>query len=232
MVTVHRIEGDGSLSQSPVEMQKTTEKAHCIQTDPSNRFALVPHTGPNRVYQFLFDSASGGLKPNDPPYWGAETGEEPRHFCFHPSLDVIYISNEKGSSVTACRFDPSGGTISSFQSLSTLPDGWEGESKCAQIHITPAGLPGGPFLYVSNRGHHSIACYAVDNEEGRMTSLGQRPTESTPRAFNVDSTGRFLVAAGRDTGNLALYAIDPATGLLDPLSVTHVGPRPMWVLFV
>ena len=231
MVTVHRIGEDGSLSSEPVETVKTAQRAHCIQTDRSNRFALVPHTGPNRVYQFLFDPASGRLDPNDPPYWIADDGEEPRHFCFHPTLDVVYISNEKGSSVTACRFDSAAGTISSFQTLSTLPEGWTGANTCAQIHITPAGQPGGPFLYVSNRGHHSIACYSVDNTEGRMTALGQQPTESTPRAFNVDPTGGYLVVAGKDKGNLAVYRIGPDSGLLEPLGVVPVGSNPMWVLF-
>ena len=228
MVTTHGIEGDGSLTDSPVDRVETAVKAHCIQSDATGRYALVPHTGPNRVYQFLFDAETGKLRPNDIPFWEAAAGEEPRHFCFHPALDVVYISNEKGSSVTACRFDPSSGTLSSFQSLSTLPEGWDGQNTCAQIHITSSGR----HLYVSNRGHDSIAGYALDAADGRMTPFGQRPTEAVPRAFNVDPSGRFLIAAGRDTGRLAVYRIGADSGLLEPLDVVSVGARPMWVLIL
>ena len=83
---------------------------------------------------------------------------------------------------------------------------------------------------MSNRGHHSIACFSVDGVTGRLTSQGQQPTEPTPRAFNVDPTGNFLFAAGLDSGRLAAYRIHPATGRLTPLETYDVGKTPMWVL--
>ena len=101
-----------------------------------------------------------------------------------------------------------------------------GSQRIAQIHIAPSGK----FLYVSNRGHHSIACFSTDEATGRLTSQGQQITEPTPRAFNVDPTGNFLFAAGLDSGRLAAYRIHQTTGRLTPLETCEVGKTPMWVL--
>ncbi len=226
-VAVHAIHEDGTLSGTPVDTHATAEHAHCIQADASNRFAFVPHTvKPNAIYQFRFDEGTGKLTPNPVPRVTPDGPDGPRHFEMHPTRDVFYVSNEQGCSVTAYHFDRSTGTLKAFQTLSTLPEGWDGKNTCAQIHIAPSGK----FLYVSNRGHHSIACYSTDEATGRLTSQGQQVTEPTPRAFNVDPTGNFLFAAGLDSGRLAAYRIHPATGRLTPLETYEVGKTPMWVL--
>ena len=200
-------------------------KAHCIQTDRSNRFAFLPHVGEsNAIFQFRFDEKTGSLTPNDPPRADGAEGQGPRHFCFHPARDFVYASNEQGSGITAYRFDSSAGTLEAFQTLSTLPEGFEGDNTCAQIHIAPSGKS----VYVSNRGHDSIACFAI-GDDGRLTSLGQQPSEATPRAFTVDPTGNFLFASGQNSGNLASYRIDAGTGGLTPLEVSPIGDRPSWV---
>ncbi len=156
-----------------------------------------------------------------------EGPDGPRHFCFHPSLDVLYFSNEQGCSVTAYRLDRSRGTLTPFQTISTLPEGYKGENTCSQIRMAPSGR----FLYAPNRGHNSIACFSVD-ASGRLTSLGQTPTERVPRVFNIDPQGRFLYAAGLESGRMASYRIDGTTGKLQPLEVYEVGKAPMWVLIL
>jgi len=229
-VAVHPISDDGAVGIPPVEWLDTARGAHSIQTDPSNRFAFVPHIaapdGPNVILQFKFSEATGRLTPNSPHRVIPEEGAGPRHFCFHPSLDVLYFSNEQGCSVTAYRFDSSVGTLSAFQTVSTLPDDYKGRNACAQIQISPPGR----FLYAPNRGHNSIACFSVDAYTGRLTPIGRVPTEAVPRAFSLDPEGDFLFAAGLESGRLASYRVNGDTGELEPLETYAVGKAPMWVL--
>ena len=226
-VAVHRISPDGTLDDIPVQWLATAPNAHAIQTDPSNRFALVPHiAGPNVILQFEFDEQNGTLTPNRTPSVSPEERVGPRHFVFHPRLPVVYFVNEQGSSVTAYQFDRSAGTLRAFQTISTLPAGFSVQNTCAQIHIAPSGA----FLYASNRGHDSIACFAVDAATGGLNTIGQQSTEEMPRAFNLDPEGRFLYAAGLVSGRLASYRIDGQTGTLQPMQTYLVGERPMWVL--
>ena len=225
---VHPVGDDGAVTAPPVEWLDTHRGAHCFQTDPSNRFAFVPHVmDSNVILQFRFDEATGRLTPNSPPSFKPPDGEGPRHYCFHPSRDILYFSNEQGCSVTAYHFDPSAGTLAAFQTISTLPpEGYAERNTCAQIQITSSGR----FLYAPNRGHNSIACFSVDASSGRLTSLGQVPTEPVPRAISLDPEGNFLYVAGLESGRLASYRIDGDTGKLEPLEVYTVGTRPMWVL--
>jgi 6-phosphogluconolactonase len=230
-VTVHPIGADGAAGDPPVERRETARGAHSFRTDPSNRFAFVPHIagrGPNEIWQFRFDEQTGHLTPNSPPKVTPDQPVGPRHFCFHPSKDILYFSNEQGCSVTAYGFDKSAGTLTALQTVSTLPDGYTGQNSCSQIQIAPSGK----FLYAPNRGHNSIACFAVDASTGLLTSIGQTPSEAVPRAFSLDPEGKFLYAAGLESGRLAAYGIDPASGVLQPLKTYPVGARPMWVMII
>jgi 6-phosphogluconolactonase len=230
-VSIHPIGHDGAVSDPPVEWRETARGAHSIQTDPSNRFAFVPHIagrGPNEICQFRFDEQTGRLTPNTPPKVTLEQPVGPRHFCFHPTMDMAYFSNEQGCSVSAYRFDAAAGTLTVAQTVSTLPAGFTGRNTCSKIQIAPSGR----FLYAPNRGHNSIAGFAVDATTGLLTSLGQTPSEPVPRAFSLDPDGKFLYAAGLESGRLAAYRIDQATGLLQPLKTYPVGARPMWVMII
>jgi 6-phosphogluconolactonase len=228
---VHGIDAKGVVSGPPIEWRHTARGAHCFQTDPSNRFAFVPHIagrGPNQIWQFRFDAATGRLTPNDPPTLSPEGEVGPRHFCFHPSKDILYFSDEQGSSVSAYTLDPDAGTLTALQRVPTLPDGFTGQNSCAQIQITPSGR----FLYAPNRGHNSMACFTVDDATGHLTPVGHASAEAVPRAFAIDPTGNFLYSAGLETGRLAAYRIEADSGRLTPLEVYPVGARPMWVLIV
>jgi 6-phosphogluconolactonase len=223
---VHRLDERGAAVEQPAIWLSTAPCAHSIFTDPSNRYAFLPHVAQtNAIYQFRFDEETGHLLPNPVFKVGAPPHTGPRHYVYHPSLPVVYFDNEQGSSVTAYHFDTAQGTLSPFQTLSMLPEGFSGENTCAQIRIHPSGR----FLYASNRGHDSLACYALDSQ-GKMTSLGQQPTEKTPRDFNLDPQGRYLYAAGQASGRLAAYRIDQASGQLTPIETYAVGKAPTWVL--
>ena len=228
---VHAIGEDGAAISPPVEWLATAKGAHSMQTDPSNRFAFVPHisggTGPNAIFQFRFDAETGHITPNTPARVEMDAELGPRHFCFHPNKDILYFSDEQGCSVTAYNFDAENGTLSAFQTISTLPEGYTDRNSCSQIQIAPPG----EYLYAPNRGHNSIACFSVDGESGALTAIGHALSEAVPRAFSVDPSGRFLYAAGLDTGRLAAYRIE-GDGTLARFATYDVGAEPMWVLIM
>jgi 6-phosphogluconolactonase (cycloisomerase 2 family) len=240
---VHPLGEDGAVGGPSLGWLATAIGAHAIQTDPSNRFAFVPHIarlndnvlepqrenpGPNMILQFRFDAQTGRLTANSP--FRVEPAERlgPRHYCFHPTLDVVYFSNEQGCSVTAYRLAPATGTLSALQTISTLPQGYTARNTCSQIHLTPSGR----FLYAANRGHNSIAGFAVDGATGHLAPIGQVSTEAVPSAFGLDPAGRFVFAAGSASGRLASYRVNDETGALTPLATYAVGQRPMAVLAV
>ncbi|MCY3544076.1 MAG: beta-propeller fold lactonase family protein [Chloroflexi bacterium] len=228
---VHAIGDDGAAVSPPVEWLATDKGAHSMQTDPANRFAFVPHisggNGPNAIFQFRFDAETGHITPNTPARVTPDAELGPRHFCFHPHKDILYFSDEQGCSVTAYNFDADAGTLSAFQTTSTLPDGYEGQNSCSQIQIAPSG----EFLYAPNRGHNSIACFSVDAHSGALTPIGHAASEAVPRAFSIDPTGQYLYAAGLDTGKLAAYRIED-DGTLARIATYDVGEGPMWVLLI
>ena len=228
-VSVHAINDDGTLSAQPLQWIETEEHAHSIQLDRSNRFAYVPHTNPpNAIYQFRFDESTGTLSANDPPKVQPETPEGPRHFAFHPNKDLLYSINENGCTVSAHRFDPNNGTLSSFQVISTHPDGVDPDGKStAEIRITQDGK----HLYASNRGHDSLAIFGI-NEDGTLTAKGHQPTEATPRFFAIDPTGQFILSAGQGSGRLVTYKIDHGSGALAEMENFEVGKNPLWIQFV
>ncbi len=226
---VHPIGGDGSVGGSPIEWLETATGAHALQTDPTNSYAFVPHiagNGPNAVFQFRFDENTGNITPNSPPRVEPEEHLGPRHFCFHPTQDILYFSNEQGSSVTGYRLDTSTGTLSAFQTITTLPAGYTERNTCSQIQVSSSGK----FLYAPNRGHNSIAGFSVDPATGRLTAIGQVPTEAVPGSFSLDPEGKFLFAAGTESGRLASYQVNGDTGELTPLETYSVGQRPSDVL--
>src|SRR5215470_8117995 len=241
-VAVYPIAADGSIGTA-VDKQETAVGAHAIAADPSNRFAFVPHIariqdnvleppknnpGPNVILQYRFDAQTGRLSPNT--QHRVEQGDlvGPRHYIHHPTLDIVYFSNEQGCSVTAYRLDRANGTLSSAQTITTLLVGHSERTTCSQIHLTPTGR----FLYVGNRAANgsSIAAFAVDPATGHLTTAGHISTEAVPSAFCLDPAGHFLFAAGTASGSLASYRIDQQSGALTPLAVEAVGQRPAAVL--
>ena len=228
---VHAIGDDGAVTGPPVEWVATGTGAHCFQTDPTNRYGYVPHIaagdGPNAIFQFRFDPGSGHITPNNPPRVSPERPDGPRHFCFHPNRDIIYVSNEQGCSVTGYNLDPATGGLSPFQTVTTLPRDFRERNSCSQIQITPNGR----YVYAPNRGHDSIARYAV-GDDGRLSPLGRTRSEAVPRAFGIDPTGSYLYSAGLESGKLAAFRIDNASGALERIGTYEVGRGPMWVLIV
>lgn len=228
LVSVSRISEEGVVTDEPISVLDIGPKAHCIVTDPANRFAFCPHPMDlNCVDQFLFDGKTGELTLNDPPTMPGGPGDGPRHLKFHPNGKWAYLVNEQGKSATFCHYDSEKGTLALKQTLSTHPKEWDhNQGSCAEIKISSDGR----FLYASNRGHESIASFSIDPASGMMTALERTPTEKIPRSFDLMPGEKFVVVAGQGEGRLALYRRDPGTGGLSAVQSLDCGKSPAWVL--
>ncbi len=202
--------------------------AHSINLDPANKFAFVADLGLDKVLIYKFDPANSTLVANDPPAGIVAPGSGPRHFAFHPTGKYAYVNNEMTSTITAFAYDADKGTLTELHTLSTLPEPTPGNST-AETVVHPSGK----FVYVSNRGHDSLAMYAIDQATGKLTSLGNVSTGGkTPRNFNLDPTGKWVLAANQSTGNVTVLAIDQTTGKLTSTGQSIAVPAPVCVRFL
>ncbi len=187
--------------------------AHSVTMAPSNDYALVADLGLDRIMVYRFDQSRGTLTPHDPPSVSTAPGAGPRHLAFHPSGRYAYLINELDSTVVAFTWDGAVGRLREFQTVSALPDGFEGTNAGADIHVCPAG----DFLYASNRGHDSIAIFSIERETGRLSRLGHESTRgSTTRNFGIDPAGEFLLAANRSSDSVVAFRVASDSGSLAP----------------
>lgn len=214
---------------SSVNPQRQKEPhAHWIQTDPANRLALVCDLGLDKILLYDFAPERGTLAAAKIPFATAKPGAGPRHLAFHPNGRLAYVINELDSTVVADSWDAAKGELREFQRLPTLPSGFTNASTCAEIAVHPSGK----FLYGSNRGHDSIAVFALD-EAGGMTAVQYAPTQGkTPRFFATDPTGRWLLACNQGSDSIVVFAIDSQTGRLTPAGTKIDVSAPVNLVFV
>jgi 6-phosphogluconolactonase len=203
--------------------------AHSIDLSPDNRFAMVDDLGLDELLVYKFDSATGSLTPNDPPFAKLDPGAGPRHFALSPNGKFAYVVAEMHSTVTAFSNDEKTGTLHPLQTISALPKDFTGQNDDAEIQMHPSGK----FLYASNRGSDTIAQFAIDPSKGTLTPVAYTPTQGKePRSFEIDPTGKFLFAANQKSDNIVVFRIDPKTGRLTPTGqVLEVG-SPVCVKFL
>lgn len=235
-VAVVPVDEDGMLSPpTDVRQDEATDPsgqrrphAHFVTADPTGRFILTTDTGTDRVMVYQLDTAAGRLVPNDPPWGETHPGGSPRHLAFHPSGQYLYANGEADLTVSVFRYDAERGALHYLQPAPTIPDGVTGQNSTAQI----VAHPNGRFVYVSNRGHDSIAIFAVDDSSGAVARIANEPVRGkTPRNFMLDPSGRFLYVANQNSDTVVGFGIDPATGLLtDPREVARV-PAPTCIVF-
>jgi 6-phosphogluconolactonase len=222
-VGVHGIGTGGKLSEKPLQVIETAKTAHAAVVTRDNRWVFVPHVEPNAIFQFRFDEKTGNLTLHSKAPGGKE-GAGPRHLAIHPSLKFACSSDETGNSVTLYSLNAETG-LKPLQTLSTLPDDFTGKNSTADVKFHPSGR----FVWVSNRGHDSLAGFRFDEAAGKLTALGQTPTEKTPRSFEVLPSGNFVFAAGEGSGKLAAYSIDNESGRLDRTATYETGKSLTWV---
>jgi 6-phosphogluconolactonase len=233
------VAADGKLKPASTFIQHTghgmlrnrqnAPHAHAIGEWPGTPFVVAADLGLDKLLVYRFDSAKGALTPNDPPAASSAPGAGPRHFAIDRQGDHVYANNEINSTVTVFDGDKKRGELSAVQTVSTLPEGYKGSNSTAEIQLHPSGR----FLYVSNRGHHSLAIFTVEAKTGRIHAVGHQPTGGkTPRNFAIDPSGTYLYAANQDSDSVVVFRVDPTTGKLEPTGLSANVPAPVCVLFI
>lgn len=207
--------------------RQTGPHAHYINVGPQNRVFAVD-LGIDKVMIYTLDDA-GQLVPHDPAAVEMTPGDGPRHLDVHPNGQYLYVMNELAGSVTAFAYDADQGTMTKIHTISALPEDFEGFNKSADIHVHPSGR----FLYASNRGdYNSIAIFAIDETSGRLTLVGhQHEAVVWPRNFAIDPAGTFLLVANRNDNAIAVFRIDPNTGVLIATDHRAEVPGPTCIKF-
>jgi 6-phosphogluconolactonase len=223
------IDKEGKLGEATSVVQHKGKKqalAHSINLDPRNRFAFVADAGLDKVYVYRFED--GKLKANDPPYVELKAAAAPRHFAFHPGGKFAYVINESALSITAFGYDDQKGVLEEIQTISTVPEGWK-KGSTAEVVVHPSGK----FVYGSNRGHDSIAVFAVDPGTGKLTHVeNQGKGIKTPRNFAIDPSGKYCLVANQDAASVIVFKVNQETGKLEPTDVKVEISRPVCVRFL
>ncbi len=211
--------------------------AHMVTPDPGGNYVLGVDLGIDRVNVFRLNTTTGKLIANavptrigDIPVIGVQTkpGAGPRHLAFHPNGKFVYVIAELDSTIGTYGYDGNRGTLTPVSTVSTLPAGFTGTSTCAEIAVHPNGK----FVYGSNRGHDSIAVFAVDPATGALTPVSYEPTRGkTPRNFALDPTGAFLLAANQDSDTIVSFSVNPTTGTLTATGQVAQVPTPVCMIF-
>src|SRR5262249_13885271 len=159
---------------------------------------------------YQLEAATARLTPHKPPFARSPAGAGPRHLTFHPGGKRLYAINELLNSVTVFDYDGDEGTLAEKQTISTLPEGFQGTSYCADVKITPDGR----YLYGTNRGHDSIAIYRI-GDDGRLSLVAFEPSLGKgPQNLAITPDGQWLLCANLPSNNVAVFGIDPKTGRL------------------
>ena len=242
-VAVFPVLEDGRLGEASSFIQHTGHgtdpqrqegpHAHSIDLSPDNHFAIVDDLGLDETLVYRFDSAKGALTLNDPQLYTtlakADPGAGPRHFAFHTSGKFAYVVNEMGSTVSAFSYEGDRGVLRRLQTISTFPKDFSAHNDDAEIEVHPSGK----FLYASNRGHDSIAVFAIDPDKGTLTQIEYAPTKGqTPRSFEIAPGGSLLFAANEKSDNIVVFRINPQTGRLAPTGKVLDVAEPVCVKFV
>jgi 6-phosphogluconolactonase len=233
------IERDGRLRQPSVTVQHQGSSvnhqrqegphAHFISWGPENRLVFTCDLGLDKVLIYRLGEAGGSLTPNDPPAFALKPGSGPRHMAFHPDGRMAFILNELSSTLTVCAYDRGSGELKEVQTLSTLPEGFSGANTCAEVAVHPSGH----FVYASNRGHDSIAVFAVEETGGKARAVQhQRTGGRTPRHFALDPTAKWLLAENQDSNEVAVFEVNPQTGQLAATERSQPVGAPVCAVFI
>lgn len=214
------------------------KRAHSAVFSPDNRFLFVPATGPNKIFQLVFNVATGRVHPNQPSSAPGpsqpDAARQPRHLVFHPTKNIAYTTNERevpGAGVWS--YDPEKGLLESIQGIPSVDQGVEGITT-ADLHLSGDAR----FLYVSNRdilnqkkpeGRDAIAVFRVDPETGKLSFEKRFPCERIPRSFAIGIKGESLFVSGQADHKLGHYQINRETGHLTKLNQYPLPGRPSWV---
>ncbi len=234
-VACYSVEEDGGLGPmsgfvqhkgSSVSPRQKGPRAHSIDSDPTGRFFYADDLGADKVFIYQLDE--GKFVPNEPAFASLAPGSGPRHLAFHPKDRFVYVVNELLSTITAFAHNADTGALTEIQTISTLPDGFDGKNTTAEIRVHPSGN----FVYGSNRGHDSIAAFRINRDTGELTPVGHTSSGgNSPRNFTIDPSGRYVLAAHQLSDNVVAFRINQDTGLLEPTGSELAVGMPVCVAF-
>ncbi len=228
-VAMFEVENDGSLSEAcdfhqheggsgVVEARQMEPHAHSVTISPDNKRVVVCDLGLDKVLVYDIDLENGKLMLNADSSADSRPGEGPRHFAFHPDGDVAFAINEIGMTISAYDFDADSGSLSESHWVSTVrPETTysDGANSTADIHVSPDGR----HVYGSNRGHNTLVIYGYHADSRMLYYIGHESTRGeTPRNFQLDPTGTWVLAENQDSGTVHTFRRDADTGKL-----THSG---------
>ena len=236
-VTAFGIEPDGKLTEAiftekhqgtPLSPKQPGPRAHGVVFSQDGKWAYVAQLGLDRVYTYRVDPAARKVTPAEPPFVTMKAGGSgPRRLQLHPSGKFLYVNHETDSQVSVFAVD--GASLTHMQTLSTLPADYKGNNSTAEIQIDHRGI----WLYVTNRGHDSLAHYSVDFGKGTLSLVGHIPSGGrTPRNIAIDPTNQYVVAANQNGDNLVVFKHDTITGHLTPTGAIGQVPQPGGMTFV
>ena len=202
--------------------------AHCVIPDPNNRFVLVADLGLDRIMVYRFDAQAGKLNTSTAGQGMLAPGSGPRHLAFHPNGRILYVTNELSSTVTAFRYDGETGSLTELQTVPSVSEPTSVQNFPADIHVHPSGR----FLYMSNRGHNSIAAFTIDPLTSKLAPLQLTSTEGDwPRNFAIDPSGELLIVANQRSDSIHSFRIDSATGRLRSTGQRVSLPAPVCIRY-
>ncbi len=184
---------------------------HATVFSPEGKHLFVPDLGIDKIMIYQFNEKTGRIKTHDQPFLKSEGGAGPRHMEFHPNGRFAYLMEELSGSIKTMQYDGKG-HLQSLQEISAYDSSYKGEFGSADIHVSADGR----FLYCSNRANsNTIGIFKVDTATGKLSLVGhQSAIGITPRNFNFDPTGNFLLVANQNSESIVLFKIDKETGLL------------------
>lgn len=219
------IEDDGSIAESKTaivhegssvnERRQNSPHVHCTVISPDNRLLFVTDLGTDTVTGYAFNTDSMNLQKKPSIVFNTEPGSGPRHLTFHPTGEYAYLVNELNGTVVVFSYD--GESLEELQTISTLPENFEGSISGADIRVSADGR----FLYASNREDlNSIVIYSIDRNSGMLEKVGEQSSGGAhPRNFMIDPTGAYLLVANRNTDNIVFFERDQESGLISPTEI-------------
>lgn len=176
---------------------------HSTVFSPDGKYMFVPDLGSNKIWSFEVDPATVSLNATDPEAVDLAPAAGPRHLIFHPNGQFVYVSDELDNTVTAFRLK-NGFELETLASYSTLPKNVDMESYVADIHMTSDGQ----HLYVSNRGHNTLAHFVVNPADGSLTVKAFHDVQGDfPRNFVIHPNDQWLYVANQNSDNITIFSI-------------------------
>ncbi|MCI4146247.1 MULTISPECIES: lactonase family protein [unclassified Streptomyces] len=215
-VAVHRIETSGALgertalvthsSPAPAPGQQGPH-AHQFVTAPDGGHVLAVDLGTDTVYTYRLDEQTGTL--TEVSRAAARAGAGPRHLTFHPGGRYAYLADEVDDTVAVCAYEPSSGRLSIGEPQPT--GSRSGTNYPAQFAVTADGR----YAFLANRGHNSVARYAVEEDGARLRLLGTVPVGGDfPRHLALSPDGGLLFTANQRSGDVSVFHVDADSGEL------------------